>query len=230
MLHCPNIGGKQPHPQHLLRKIKLEWFLHCSKEHQNMRTLDHAFTLLRMTPARLFSVDFLRNAPQKMRGWTAYHAIVTSNTNIRKTNIGYCPMVPASATEFNIVYTVMIYLQAMGGMHRTMNFMGDIRHIMQESGFEDVLVEANVYGASVVNYALRGKAYNRGVRIHKIMHESMSRLKWMGLADSIKNSDLSQDKRTRFLIKGAGASRFLRMWKKHIKTTEELLRMLFQNS
>ena len=62
----PNIGGKQPHPQHLLRKIKLELFLHCSKEHQNMRALDHAFILLRMTPARLFSVEFWRNVPQKM--------------------------------------------------------------------------------------------------------------------------------------------------------------------
>ena len=81
----------------------------------------------------------------------------------------------------------------MEGMHRAVNFMGDIRHIMQESGFEDDLVEANVYGASVVSPALREKAYNRGVRIHKIMHESMSRLKWMALADSIKNSDLSQD-------------------------------------
>ena len=29
----------------------------------------------------------------------------------------------------------------MGGMHRAMNFMGDIGHIMQESGFEDVLVD-----------------------------------------------------------------------------------------
>ena len=36
-----------------------------------------------------------------------------------------------------------------------MNFMGDIGHTMQESGFEDVLVEANVYGASVVSHALR---------------------------------------------------------------------------
>ena len=55
-----------------------------------------------------------------------------------------------------------------------MNFMGDIGHIMQESGFEDVLVEADVYGASVVSHALRGKAYNCGVRIHKIMHKFMS--------------------------------------------------------
>ena len=68
MLRCPNIGGKQPHPQHLLRKITLEWFLHCSKEHQNMRALDHAFILLRMTPARIFSVmTFGEMHPRKCR-------------------------------------------------------------------------------------------------------------------------------------------------------------------
>ena len=59
-----------------------------------------------------------------------------------------------------------------------------------------------MYGASVVSHALRGKAYNRGVRIHKIMHKSMSRLKWMALADSIKNSDLSQDKQDTIIDKG----------------------------
>ena len=70
-----------------------------------MRALDHAFILSRMTPARLFSVEFWRNSPQKMPGWTVYHAIVTSNTNIRKTNMGYCPLVPAPATEFNTAYS-----------------------------------------------------------------------------------------------------------------------------
>ena len=33
----------------------------------------------------------------------------------------------------------------MGGVHRAMNFKGDIGHIMQESGFEDIAVEANLY-------------------------------------------------------------------------------------
>ena len=89
----------------------------------------------------------------------------------------------------------------MGGMHRAINFMGDTGHIMQEGRFEDVLVEANVYGASVVSHALHGKAHDRGVRIQKIMYESM-RLEWMALADSIKNSDLSQDKQDTILDKG----------------------------
>ena len=53
-----------------------------------------------------------------------------------------------------------------------------------------------------MSHALRGKAYNRGVRIHKIMHESMSRLKWMAVADFFKNSDQSQDKQDMILDKG----------------------------
>ena len=111
----------------------------------------------------------------------------------------------------------------MGGMHRVMNFMEDIGHIMQECGFEDVLVEANVYGASVVSHALRGKAYNRGMRIHKIMHESMSRLKWMALADSIKNSDLSQDKQDTIFDKGR---RYLEIFEDVDKANEDNRRIV----
>ena len=43
-----------------------------------------------------------------MPGWTVYHAIVTSNTNIRKTNIGYCPKVPAPATEFDDLLSIHV--------------------------------------------------------------------------------------------------------------------------
>ena len=89
-------------------------------------------------------------------------------------------MVPAPATEFNTVYTVMIYLQSMfrslnqdwtyvvydeamyckaqtikwknldefpsdyiemGDMHCAMNFIGDIGHIMQESGLDMSLLK-----------------------------------------------------------------------------------------
>ena len=64
MLRCPNIGA---HPQHLLCKIKLEWFLHCSKEHQNMRGLDHACILLRMTPAGFSVLIFGEMHPRKFR-------------------------------------------------------------------------------------------------------------------------------------------------------------------
>lgn len=108
-------------------------------------------------------------------------------------------MIPASATEFNTVYTMMkvfqklfralgqewtyvtydeaIYSKAqlikcrnmdefrddeleMGGMHRAMNLMGDIGKIMEESGFDDLVVESNLYGPSVVQVIMKGNAYN----------------------------------------------------------------------
>ena len=38
-----------------------------------------------------------------------------------------------------------------GGMHRCLNFIGDIGHIMEESGFEDILLVANAYESSMVS-------------------------------------------------------------------------------
>ena len=63
-------------------------------------------------------------------------------------------------------------------MHRAMNFMGDIGKVMEESGFEDTIVERKSYGPSVIQVIMKGKSYNRGVRTHKIMNEAMQRLKW----------------------------------------------------
>ncbi|CAM2100889.1 unnamed protein product [Caretta caretta] len=62
----------------------------------------------------------------------------------------------------------------MGGMYCAANAMGDRGSVMQESGLEDICVEANIYGASVISRALRGKACICGVRIHKLMNETMN--------------------------------------------------------
>lgn len=54
------------------------------------------------------------------------------------------------------------YEMEMERMHRAMNFMGDISRVMEESGFEDILTEANVYGPSAMQVIQNGKLYNRG--------------------------------------------------------------------
>lgn len=56
--------------------------------------------------------------------------------------------------------------------------MGDIGKIMEESGFEDIDMRSNLYRSSEVQVIKKGKTYNRGVRTHKLMNESMNRLKW----------------------------------------------------
>lgn len=46
------------------------------------------------------------------------------------------------------------------------------------SGIEDLLVGSEMYGSTTVCTLLIGKAYNRGVRAHKILMEAIFRLKW----------------------------------------------------
>ena len=221
---CPNLGGKQPGPMRLYGKIKLEWFVQCSPQHKTMRAIDKAMHLLRMMPIKMFEDDIQKKEVPTVPGWTVFHSRICKEQNPKKTEIGYCPMLPASATEMNTIYTMMktfqqacaaldqewtyitydeaIYSKAqmikwrnmaefendhleMGGMHRAMNFMGDIGHIMQESGFEDIVVESNVYGSAVTHNILHGKSYNRGVRLHKLMYECLQRLKWTAMGEWI---------------------------------------------
>ncbi|CAM2107683.1 unnamed protein product [Caretta caretta] len=89
----------------------------------------------------------------------------------------------------------------MGGVHRTVNFLGDIGSVIQESGFEDLLVEASIDGASVISHAVGAKAHNRGVRIQKPMKEAMNHLKWVALGDSMNNDVLPGDEKRRILEK-----------------------------
>ena len=44
------------------------------------------------------------------------------------------------------------------------------------SGLDDLLVESGVYGAGAVSALMKGKAYNRSVRAHKLLMEAFFRL------------------------------------------------------
>lgn len=47
----------------------------------------------------------------------------------------------------------------MGGMHRSMNFIGDIGRVMEENGFEYIVVEAGIYGSLVISHIMKGRKY-----------------------------------------------------------------------
>ena len=66
----------------------------------------------------------------------------------------------------------------MGGFHISLNFLSLIRKRHSECGFEDILIEADLYGSNTVAKIIKGKIYNRGVRAHKLMLEALLRLKW----------------------------------------------------
>ncbi len=114
ILSCPNMTGKKAGPMHLLGQVKMEWFHTFSYHHRSMRALDDALFLIKGLPTKMFQADFVRRESQGPRpGWTVYHALMTDNTNIKKTKIGYCPMIPASAVDFNTVYIKMKQFQHM---------------------------------------------------------------------------------------------------------------------
>ncbi|KAH1165347.1 hypothetical protein KIL84_022906 [Mauremys mutica] len=73
--------------------------------------------------------------------------------------------------------------------------MSDIGHVIQEIGFGDIVVEVNICDASVNSHALRRKAYNNSVRIHRFMNEEMNCLKWIALGDSMNNDPPADEKR-----------------------------------
>ena len=66
----------------------------------------------------------------------------------------------------------------MGGFHIALNFLSVIGKGYSESGFEDILIEADLYGSNTVAKIIKGKSYNRSVRAHKLMLEALLRLKW----------------------------------------------------
>ena len=66
----------------------------------------------------------------------------------------------------------------MGGFHIALNFLSVIRKRYSESGFEDILIEADLYGNNTDAKIIKGKSYNRGVRAHKLMLEALLHLKW----------------------------------------------------
>ena len=61
----------------------------------------------------------------------------------------------------------------LGGFHCATNFMGITGTVMKDGGLEYILIESNIYGGAVVAKILEGKSYNRGIRAHKIVYESM---------------------------------------------------------
>ena len=74
--------------------------------------VDLAWTLVKMTQLKLFEVDLFPSEKQTVPGWSGFNTVVHSCVLVQ-TNIGYCPMIDGSPTEFSTVYTVMKNVQSM---------------------------------------------------------------------------------------------------------------------
>ena len=67
--------------------------------------------------------------------------------------------------------------------------MADIGTIMENSGLEDLFVESGIHGSAIVTKIFRGKAYNRGIRAHKLAFEALSHLKWKAFGNWLNENN-----------------------------------------
>ena len=75
----------------------------------------------------------------------------------------------------------------LGGFHTAMTFISLIGKRYEESGLEDLLVEAGVYGSGSVMKIMNGKSYNKGVRALKLLMEALNRIRINSLAPKLKD-------------------------------------------
>jgi hypothetical protein len=79
----------------------------------------------------------------------------------------------------------------MGMFHMIMTYMHILQKRFAAAGLRDALIQSAVIAEGSVDSALRGKSYNRGVRMYKLFYEVLLRLMIGKLID--KNSFVLKD-------------------------------------
>ena len=64
----------------------------------------------------------------------------------------------------------------LGIFHLLMMYMGILNKRFSDAGLKDALIQSSIIAAGSIDSALRGKCYNRGVRLYKTAYESLLRL------------------------------------------------------
>ena len=76
----------------------------------------------------------------------------------------------------NLDLKTFINLQ-MGSFHASCIFIAVIDERFGGAGLKDLCIEGTMIGSGSINSTMKGKKYNRGICILKILHEALQRLK-----------------------------------------------------
>ena len=99
-------------PSTLFQSESVKDSLDESNQKKMSVNLDMAWVFSRVCPSKPFSVTLQPLEKQRVPGWSAFNAIVSANESA-VTNVGYCPCIPSTPTEYSTVYTVMKTVQKM---------------------------------------------------------------------------------------------------------------------
>ena len=172
---------------------------------------DTSWCILRITEADT------GNNKQRVPGWTGFNSMLYSENAPTVSLVGYCPVIEASPTELDTVYTLLkrsvamgkklgqddiiiemdqaIYAKAqeivlqknrefenvvlrMGSFYVITTFLAVLGKRYADAGLVDILIESGVFAYGSMNGVLEGRHYNRAIRAHKIVLETLFRLKW----------------------------------------------------
>ena len=197
--------GKRPAVTSFSGKIQAEWFKCSESLHSAACKMDLAWALIRMTPMKLFEVELFATEKQKVPSWSGFNAVVHSCVPVR-TNIGYCPMIDGSPTEFSTVYTVMKNVQSMmaslGQNDSVITFdlaiyvkAKEIQWRLQEE-FEDMVIRIGGFHIATNYLAVLGKKYQMS-----------------GIEDLLIESGMYGSSTTSTLLKGKSYNRGVRAHK-----------------
>ena len=79
----------------------------------------------------------------------------------------------------------------LGGLHISMNYLKVIGQHMKDSGLVDAWVDSGILGAGTADHVMTGKAYNKGMRSHKLTFQALWRLLLPPLMEYVKAKDES---------------------------------------
>ena len=84
-------------------------------------------------------------------------------------------------------------LLMVGIFHLIMMFMQILHKRFGDAGMKDVLIQSSVTGEGSIEFALRGKCYNRGNRLCKIFYEALLRQMMTYVIEKVNQSEVEQE-------------------------------------
>lgn len=108
--------GKRPVVAEYVGHVDKEWFKGESDELKCASSNEVSWKILRLND-RCLSQDLVVKAleNQSIPSWSGFHSILFPDIP-RADNIGYCPLIEGSSTDFSTIYTVLKHAQAISAI------------------------------------------------------------------------------------------------------------------
>jgi len=80
----------------------------------------------------------------------------------------------------------------MGGLHIALNFLKVIGKHMAGSGLSEIWLESGVLAEGSITKVMEGKAYGKGMRVHKLTFQALWRILYPQILDFLETHDVNK--------------------------------------